>query len=59
MKKLGITSATVLTGALIFGGAGAHEVHAANYDAVTKDNATDIAIQIGAENNHKRVRRTS
>ncbi|MCY1585304.1 LPXTG cell wall anchor domain-containing protein [Staphylococcus pettenkoferi] len=52
MKKLGITSATVLTGALIFGGAGAHEVHAANYDAVTKDNATDIAIQIGAENNH-------
>ena len=53
MKKLGITSATVLTGALIFGGAGAHEVHAANYDTVTKDNATDIAIQIGAENNHK------
>lgn len=52
MKKLGITSATVLTGALIFGGAGAHEVHAANYDTVTKDNATDIAIQIGAENNH-------
>lgn len=52
MKKLGITSATVLTGALIFGGAGAHEAHAANYDTVTKDNATDIAIQIGAENNH-------
>lgn len=52
MKKLGITSATVLTGVLIFGGAGAHEAHAANYDTVTKDNATDIAIQIGAENNH-------
>lgn len=52
MKKLGITSATVLTGFLIFGGAGAHEAHAANYDTVTKDNATDIAIQIGAENNH-------
>ena len=52
MKKLGITSATVLTGALIFGGVGAHEAHAANYDTVTKDNATDIAIQIGAENNH-------
>lgn len=52
MKKLGISSATVLTGALIFGGAGAHEAHAANYDTVTKDNATDIAIQIGAENNH-------
>ncbi|MBX8994168.1 MULTISPECIES: LPXTG cell wall anchor domain-containing protein [Staphylococcus] len=52
MKKLGITSATVLTGALIFGGAGAHEAHAANYDTVTKDNATDIAIQIGAENGH-------
>ena len=52
MKKLGITSATVLTGALIFGGAGAHEAHAANYDTVTKDNATDIAVQIGAENNH-------
>lgn len=52
MKKLGITSATVLTGALIFGGVGAHEAHAANYDTVTKDNATDIAVQIGAENNH-------
>lgn len=52
MKKLGITSATVLTGDLIFGGAGAHEAHAANYDTVTKDNATDIAVQIGAENNH-------
>ncbi|CAM3122978.1 LPXTG cell wall anchor domain-containing protein [Staphylococcus argensis] len=52
MKKLGITSATVLTGALIFGGAGAHEAHAANYDTVTKGNATDIAIQIGAENGH-------
>ena len=50
MKKLGITSGIVLSGAVLFGGIGTSQAHAESYSSVDASNAENIAKEVAKDN---------
>ena len=50
MKKLGITSGIVLSGAVLFGGIGTSQAHAECYSSVDASNAENIAKEVAKDN---------
>lgn len=50
MKKLGITSEIVLSGAVLFGGIGTSQAHAESYSSVDASNAENIAKEVAKDN---------
>ncbi|MCY1575929.1 LPXTG cell wall anchor domain-containing protein [Staphylococcus pettenkoferi] len=53
MKKLGITSGIVLSGAVLFGGIGTSQAHAESYSSVDASNAENIAKEVAKDNGMK------
>ncbi|PMC16615.1 hypothetical protein CJ235_12280 [Staphylococcus pettenkoferi] len=50
MKKLGITSGIVLSGAVLFGGIGTSQAYAESYSSVDASNAENIAKEVAKDN---------
>lgn len=50
MKKLGITSGIILSGAVLFGGIGTSQAHAESYSSVDASNAENIAKEVAKDN---------
>ena len=50
MKKLGITSGIVLSGAVLFGGIGTSQAHAESYSSVDASDAENIAKEVAKDN---------
>ena len=50
MKKLGITSGIVLSGAVLFGGIGTSQAHAESYSSVDASNEENIAKEVAKDN---------